>query len=108
MRSFGSSDVSFLQIKNVTHFYGDKHALRDVSLNAEQSEVLALLGPSGSGKSTLLAAIAGILEPRSGQIFLDGLNLLDLPPESRGLGMVFQDFALWPHMTVLDNVSFPL
>jgi putative spermidine/putrescine transport system ATP-binding protein len=67
-----------------------------------------LLGPSGSGKSTLLAAIAGIVKPDSGEILLDGRNLLELPAESRGLGMVFQDFALWPHMTVAQNVAFPL
>ena len=67
-----------------------------------------MLGPSGSGKSTLLAVIAGIVKPSQGKILLHGGNLLDLPPESRGLGMVFQDFALWPHMTVAQNVAFPL
>ena len=99
---------SFLEINNVSRFYGQKAALRNVSLNAQQSEVLALLGPSGSGKSTLLAVIAGIVKPNEGEILLDGRNLLELPPESRGLGMVFQDFALWPHMTVAQNVGFPL
>ena len=97
---------SFLEINNVSRFYGQKAALRNVSLNAQQSEVLALLGPSGSGKSTLLAVIAGIVKPNEGEILLDGRNLLELPPESRGLGMVFQDFALWPHMTVAQNVGF--
>src|SRR4029077_8806315 len=99
---------SFLEINNVSHFYGQKAALRNVSLDAQQSEVLALLGPSGSGKSTLRAVIAGIVKPTEGEILVDGRNLLDLPPESRGLGMVFQDFALWPHMTVAQNVAFPL
>ena len=69
---------------------------------------MALLGPSGSGKSTLLAAIAGIVKPHAGEILVDGRNLLDLPTEARGLGMVFQDYALWPHMTVAQNVAFPL
>jgi ABC-type Fe3+/spermidine/putrescine transport system ATPase subunit len=100
--------AAFLEIKNVSHLYGRKPALQNVSLNAQKSEVLALLGPSGSGKSTLLAAIAGIIKPNQGKILLGGRNLLDFPPERRGLGMVFQDFALWPHMTVAQNVSFPL
>lgn len=99
---------SFLQIKNITHLYGQKAALRSVSLDARKSEVLALLGPSGSGKSTLLAIIAGILKPSEGKILLDGRDLLQFAPEVRGLGMVFQDFALWPHMTVAQNVGFPL
>jgi len=99
---------SCLEIKSVYHHYGQKAALRNVCLDAQQSEVLALLGPSGSGKSTLLAVIAGIVKPSAGEILLHGRNLLDLPPESRGLGMVFQDFALWPHMSVAQNVAFPL
>ena len=99
---------SFLQIRNVTHRYGGKPALRNVSLEAQKSEILALLGPSGSGKSTLLAVIAGIVKSSEGNVLLNGHDLLDRPPESRGLGMVFQDFALWPHMTVLENISFPL
>src|SRR4249919_2089749 len=103
-----SDSRSFLEIKNVSHYYGLKPALQNVSLDAQRSEVLALLGPSGSGKSTLLAAIAGMVKPTEGKILLGGRNLLDLPPESRGLGMVFQDFALWPHMTVAQNVAFPL
>jgi putative spermidine/putrescine transport system ATP-binding protein len=99
---------SFFEIKNLSHFYGSKAALHDVCLEAQKREVLALLGPSGSGKSTLLAVIAGIVKSSKGKIVLDGRDLLSLPPESRGLGMVFQDFALWPHMTVIDNVGFPL
>ena len=99
---------SVLEIKNLSHSYSRKPALENVSLDAQKSEVLALLGPSGSGKSTLLAAIAGIIKPNEGKILLGGRNLLDFPPESRGLGMVFQDFALWPHMTVAQNVAFPL
>jgi putative spermidine/putrescine transport system ATP-binding protein len=99
---------SFFEIKNLSHFYGSKAALHDVCLEAQKREVLALLGPSGSGKSTLLAVIAGIVKSSKGKIVLDGRDILSLPPESRGLGMVFQDFALWPHMTVIDNVGFPL
>jgi putative spermidine/putrescine transport system ATP-binding protein len=97
-----------LSIRNVSHFYGQKPALSDLSLEVKKSEVLALLGPSGSGKSTLLAVLAGIVRPRSGTVLLNDRNLLDFPAESRGLGMVFQDFALWPHMTVAQTVGFPL
>jgi ABC-type Fe3+/spermidine/putrescine transport system ATPase subunit len=97
-----------LEIAGIWHYYGDKAALKDIWLDARQSEVLALLGPSGSGKSTLLAAVAGMIEPSGGAIRLRGRNLIGLAPEDRGLGMVFQDYALWPHMTVMQNVAFPL
>jgi ABC-type Fe3+/spermidine/putrescine transport system ATPase subunit len=92
-------DLAYLQIRNVSHRYDQKLALRNISLNVAKSEILALLGPSGSGKSTLLAAIAGMVKPHAGAILAGGCNLLDLPPEARGLGMVFQDYAIWPHMT---------
>lgn len=98
----------YLEISKISHAYGAKAALRNVSFGAERREVLALLGPSGSGKSTLLSIIAGIIRPSAGEIYLEGRNLLELPPEARGLGMVFQDFALWPHMTVAQNIAFPL
>ncbi|MEN9229540.1 MAG: ABC transporter ATP-binding protein [Thermostichus sp. DG02_5_bins_236] len=83
-------------------------ALEQISLQLGKSQILALLGPSGSGKSTLLAAIAGLIQPTAGSICLDGQPLLHLPVEKRGLGMVFQDYALWPHMTVAQNIAFPL
>jgi ABC-type Fe3+/spermidine/putrescine transport system ATPase subunit len=98
----------FLEIRNISHSYGKTKALQNVSLQAQKNEVLALLGPSGSGKSTLLSVIAGIAKPTAGQILVNGHDLLQFPPEARGLGMVFQDFALWPHMTVAQNVAFPL
>jgi ABC-type Fe3+/spermidine/putrescine transport system ATPase subunit len=101
-------NASYLEIRNLSHRYEKKLALQSVSLNAAKSEILALLGPSGSGKSTLLAAMAGIVKPEDGEILVSGRNLLDLPPEARGLGMVFQDYALWPHMTVAQNIAFPL
>ena len=101
-------DSPHLQIRTVSHHYDQKFALQNVSLDVAKSEILALLGPSGSGKSTLLAAIAGMVTPASGEILLGSRNLLKLPPEARGLGMVFQDYALWPHMTIAQNVAFPL
>ncbi len=100
--------VSYLQIRNLSHRYDQKLALSNISLDVAKSEILALLGPSGSGKSTLLAAIAGIVKPLAGEILIGGRSLLNLPPEARGLGMVFQDYALWPHMTVSQNIAFPL
>jgi ABC-type Fe3+/spermidine/putrescine transport system ATPase subunit len=109
MDQFISASRAFFEINDLSYFYGDKAALRNVSLSVKTSEVLALLGPSGSGKSTLLASIAGMITPTRGEIYLDsGRNLLGFPTELRGLGMVFQDFALWPHMTVAQNVGFPL
>src|ERR1700741_4812994 len=104
----GEQPFSYLEIKSISHRYGQKTAVDNVSLDAQKGEIVALLGPSGAGKSTLLAVIAGILKPIAGQIFVNGRNLLELAPESRELGMVFQDYALWPHMTVAKNVAFPL
>ena len=108
MMSVLQSRDKHLQIRHVSHHYEQKLALQNVSLDVAKSEILALLGPSGSGKSTLLAAIAGMVPPHSGEILLGGRNLLELPPEALRLGMVFQDYALWPHMTIAQNVAFPL
>jgi thiamine transport system ATP-binding protein len=77
-----------------------------VSLSVDAGEVVALLGPSGSGKSTLLRAIAGIIPPDSGRIVVHGVDVTELPTHRRGVGMVFQDNQLFPHMSVLDNVAF--
>jgi thiamine transport system ATP-binding protein len=77
-----------------------------VSLSVDASDVVALLGPSGSGKSTLLRAIAGIILPDSGRILVHGVDVTQLPTHRRGVGMVFQDNQLFPHMSVLDNVAF--
>jgi putative spermidine/putrescine transport system ATP-binding protein len=103
-----SQRQSFLHLRSISHTYGQKTVLQDVSLEVRKSEVLALLGPSGSGKSTLLSVLAGIVTPARGECFLDGQDISRLSAEMRGLGMVFQDFALWPHMTVAENVGFPL
>ena len=97
-----------LVVDALHHRYGSVVALERADLTVHAGELVALLGPSGSGKSTLLAAVAGMIEPTGGRITLGGRDLLALPAERRGLGMVFQDYALWPHMRVEGNVRFPL
>jgi iron(III) transport system ATP-binding protein len=95
-------------IEHVSFSYGDGLILDDVSLAVHKGEFFAFLGPSGSGKTTLLRLIAGFGVPASGRILLDGKDVTPLPPWSRNVGMVFQNYALWPHMTVAKNVAFGL
>ncbi len=97
-----------LTIANATKRYGPVHALDRVSLDVEEGEFLTLLGPSGSGKTTLLSAIAGFAPLTEGRIDLRGRNISNEPPEHRDFGMVFQGYALFPTMTVRDNIAFPL
>ena len=97
-----------LGLSGLTKRYGDFTAVDDVSLEVGQGEFLTLLGPSGSGKTTILMAIAGFVAPSAGSILLDGRDITPLPPEKRNFGMVFQGYALFPHMTVAENVAFPL
>ena len=88
--------------------FGVVEALRDLNLEIADAELIALLGPSGCGKTTTLLMLAGIYKPTSGQILFDGVAVNDLPPQDRHIGMVFQSYALYPHMTVFDNIAFPL
>jgi spermidine/putrescine ABC transporter ATP-binding subunit len=88
--------------------YRDVAAVEDVSLTIRPGEFLALLGPSGSGKTTVLMSIAGFTTPSSGDIRMGGRSLINVPPEQRGIGVVFQGYALLPHLTVAGNVAFPL
>jgi putative spermidine/putrescine transport system ATP-binding protein len=98
-----------LEIRNLCRRYGrDVHALQDASLAVAAGEFVTLLGPSGSGKSTILKIVAGVEPPTSGDVIIDGRSVVDLPPHRRGIGMVFQNYALFPHMTVWENVAFPL
>ncbi len=97
-----------VQIDNVSLAYGATKVLRDVSINIEPGEFFALLGPSGSGKSTLLRMLAGFNQPQSGSIRVDDTDITGIPPWKRDIGMVFQNYALWPHMTVAANVAFGL
>ena len=95
---------SFLSIRKLKKSYGEVVAVDDVSLEIPRGEFLTFLGPSGSGKSTTLYAVAGFDEITSGDILLEDRSILGVPPNRRNIGMVFQSFALWPHLSVLDNV----
>lgn len=101
-----------LSIKNLTCQYDDQTVLESLSLEVEQGQIVCLLGASGCGKTTLLKAIAGLLPLSSGQISLNCLTIDDgenwLPPEQRNIGMIFQDYALFPHLTVAENIAFGL
>ncbi len=100
--------MALLEIQGVTRRYGDLVAVDDVSFSVESGEFFTLLGPSGCGKTTLLRMIAGFEDPDRGQILLDGKGLTGTPPEKRPVHTVFQSYALFPHMTVWDNIAFPL
>jgi len=97
-----------LKLRHIYHRYGDQLLLQDVSLQVQAGEIVALLGPSGSGKSTLLAIAAGLQRPDAGSVWFDGVDISAVPPERRGFALMFQDFALFPHLNVLDNVAFGL
>src|SRR6476659_5731407 len=97
-----------LEIDRVTKRYGDVHAVRDVSLDVADGEFVVLLGPSGCGKTTTLRVIAGFAEPTSGAVRLGERDITYLPPWKRNAGLVFQSYALFPHLTVAENVAFGL
>lgn len=103
-----------ITLQHISKSYGGKSVIRDVSLTIRSGSFTTLLGPSGCGKTTLLRMIAGLETPDAGDIFLgsrcvfSGTQGVSVPPEARGLGFVFQDFALWPHMTVFENTAFGL
>ncbi|HEY5994342.1 MAG TPA: ABC transporter ATP-binding protein [Gallionellaceae bacterium] len=100
--------MALLELRNVTRRFGDFVAVNDVSLSIEAGEFFTLLGPSGCGKTTILRMIAGFDQPDAGQIFLNGADLADTPSEKRPVRTVFQNYALFPHMTVAQNIAFPL
>jgi ABC-type Fe3+/spermidine/putrescine transport system ATPase subunit len=97
-----------LEVRGFTKYYGDLCAVEDLSFHIEEGEFVTLLGPSGCGKSTTLHAIAGLVEPTEGNIYLRGDDVTDLPPEKRNIGMAFQSTALFPHMTVRENIAYGL
>ena len=97
-----------LEIRNLTKSFDGQHAVDDVSLTIYKGEIFALLGASGCGKSTLLRMLAGFEQPTAGQIMLDGVDLARVPPYQRPINMMFQSYALFPHMTVEQNIAFGL
>ncbi|WP_449255301.1 ABC transporter ATP-binding protein [Bosea sp. (in: a-proteobacteria)] len=97
-----------LSISGISKTFGTFKAVKDVSIDIKSGEFLTMLGPSGSGKTTLLMMIAGFVQPDQGGIHLGGQPITHLPPEARNFGMVFQGYALFPHLSVFDNVAFPL
>jgi putative spermidine/putrescine transport system ATP-binding protein len=100
--------MSFLTLADVSKSFGNLHAVADVNLSVEKGEFVSLLGPSGCGKTTTLQMIAGFVQATSGRIVLDGRDITEMKPNQRGLGIVFQSYALFPHMTVAQNVRFGL
>ncbi|MEZ0212879.1 MAG: ABC transporter ATP-binding protein [Xanthobacteraceae bacterium] len=95
-------------LTGICRSYGEVQVVRDVNLKASGGEILALLGPSGCGKTTTLRMVAGLVQPSSGEITIDGVPVNGLPVHRRNLGMLFQNYALFPHLTVLENVAFGL
>ena len=97
-----------LSLRKLTKRYGQQTAIEDVTIEVARGKFVTLLGPSGSGKTTILMAVAGFIPPTSGQILLDDRDITQLAPEHRNFGMVFQGYALFPHMTVEQNIAFGL
>jgi multiple sugar transport system ATP-binding protein len=97
-----------LSLKNVIKTFGDFEVVKNVSLDVQEGEFVVFVGPSGCGKSTLLRMIAGLEHTTGGDIVIDGKRVNDLPPVKRGIAMVFQSYALYPHMSVYENIAFPL
>src|SRR5215813_8134515 len=100
--------MAFLSLRNLSRAFGSTRAVADVSLDVNQGEFFGLLGPSGCGKTTTLRMIAGLEKPDSGTIEFQNADITNLPPERRGFGMVFQNYALFPHLNVFENVAFGL
>ena len=106
--------MSRIELKHIDKFYGSNHVLRDINLTIEDGDFMTLLGPSGCGKTTTLRVVSGLEKPQNGIMTIDGVEMINADdayyaePSKRGLNLVFQSYALWPHMTVFDNVAFGL
>ncbi|MCQ4923090.1 ABC transporter ATP-binding protein [Tissierella carlieri] len=96
----------FLQLKNLTKLFDKENGVKNFNLSVEEGEFITILGPSGCGKTTTLNLLGGFLKPDSGEILLDGGNIANLPPEKRPISTVFQSYALFPHMNVIENVAY--
>ncbi|HHU52950.1 MAG TPA: ABC transporter ATP-binding protein [Clostridiaceae bacterium] len=100
--------MSYIKFKQVNKSFGSNHVLQDISLEIEKGQLVTLLGPSGCGKSTLLRCLAGLEDVDSGSIFLEDKDITDVSPKNRGMGMVFQQYSLFPNLTTFQNVAFGL
>lgn len=100
--------MAYIRFEKINKFYGKNHVLKDINLEIEKGQLVTLLGPSGCGKSTLLRCLAGLEKVTSGRIFLDGKDITDVNPRDRGIGMVFQQYSLFPNLSVAQNVAFGL
>ncbi|MBV8189115.1 MAG: ATP-binding cassette domain-containing protein, partial [Alphaproteobacteria bacterium] len=107
-RSGQLSVAGHLSVTGLCRRFGEVVALDEVSLDIAPGELLTILGPSGSGKTTLLKVVAGFEKPDAGRVSVDGQDITAMPPARRDIGMVFQNYALFPHLTVAGNVAFPL
>ena len=97
-----------LEVIGLSHAYGATAAIDEVAFSVPEGEIVALLGPSGCGKSTVLRAIAGLVRPQHGRVLLGGIDFTGVPARLRGIGMVFQSYALFPHMTAAENIAYPM
>ena len=100
--------MATVSIQDITKYYGDIRAVDGVNLDVKDKEFLTILGPSGCGKTTLLRLLAGLEAPTKGDILVDGISIIDIPTRERDVAMVFQSYSLYNHMTVYDNIAFPL
>ena len=106
--------MSKIVLEHIDKYYGDNRVLKDINLTIEDGDFMTLLGPSGCGKTTTLRVISGLEKPQNGTMTIDGVTMIDAPnafyeePSKRGLNLVFQSYALWPHMTVYQNIAFGL
>ena len=108
MKPVLAQDAAFLRIESITKDFGSFRAVDQVSLDVARGEIFALLGSSGSGKSTLLRMLAGFEAPSAGRVLLGGVDLAGRPPYERPVNMMFQSYALFPHLSVWDNIAFGL
>ncbi|SFW05260.1 ABC transporter ATP-binding protein [Chlamydia abortus] len=103
-----NKELPAIEIKNLIIDFGDAVAVDNATFEIKKGELVTLLGPSGSGKTTTLNAISGLLRPTSGKLIFNGIDVTKYSPQQRELGLVFQNYALYPHMTVYENIAFPL
>jgi putative spermidine/putrescine transport system ATP-binding protein len=101
-------EMAFIEFKNIIKKFDDHIVLKGIDFSIEKGSLVTLLGPSGCGKSTLLRCLAGLEDVTEGEIYLDGKNITNLQPQERGIGMVFQQYSLFPNMNVYENIAFPL